>query len=89
LLLLPLQPSGAVTLADSPRFGHSTDISRLVSNDDAERSDYINGLVLAASLTAICFAVAMLVVAILRATIRMATTITIEMVGTRREDDTV
>jgi hypothetical protein len=57
------QPNVAYTLKDSPRFGHSDDISLLMGTDD-QAAEYTKGLVAAAVITIICFFFAFLLLPI-------------------------
>lgn len=57
-------PALVVSVRDSPRFGHTTDITALMGTSE-ESSDYVKGLLAAAFLTIICFFVAFMSLPIL------------------------
>jgi hypothetical protein len=64
LSLLIYQPTLVVTLQDSPRFGHTTDITALMGTSE-ESTDYTKGLIAASVLTIVCFFIAFMSLPIL------------------------
>lgn len=59
-----MQPAGSDQFSQIKRFGHTSDISKLFSNDSSETEDYVRGLLFAAAFVMAIFLVWMILIVV-------------------------